>query len=278
MPKSVALCSLVGLGVMTIPILGYAQLPTADSPPPALGAATIMLTASDEQSSGLIQMGTVGQFVAKNASLRTLIATAYGVTSGEISGGPTWIDSDHYDITEVILSKLRTPLDAPTMMLQKILADRFNLTFHREQKEVTVYTLKVAENGPRLAESRGTVSYHAFTGRTLGPHVGIVVYPESILLPGRKATVADLSFVLQRFALDCPVLDKTGLTKEYDFDLKFTPDSSQFRGSFVEMNIDQLASPSLFTAIQEQLGLTLEPTKLPAEALVIDSIERPISN
>jgi uncharacterized protein (TIGR03435 family) len=277
MPKSMALLLVVGFGGMTVPLPGYAQVPNAGGPRPSLEVATIKPTASDGQSSGLIQMQTNGQFAAKNQTLKALIAVAYNLTAGEISGEPTWVDSDHYDIFAEIPSKIRTPFDAPRTVLQKLLADRFKLTFHREQKEITIYTLTVAESGSKLKES-STVSSRAFSGRSLGPQVGIVVYPESILLPGHNATMADLSSVLQRFALDCPVIDKTGLSGKYNFDLRFTPDSSQFQGTFREMNIDNFADPNLFTAIQEQLGLKLEPTKRLTEVIVIDSIERPSAN
>jgi uncharacterized protein (TIGR03435 family) len=267
-PKRVGLLSLAGLGVMTIQTLGYAQVSNADSlrphcPTCPLKTVTIKPTVSDLP--GLIHE-TGGRLIATNQSLKALIAVAYNLTSGEISGGPTWVDSDHYDISAVVS-------DEPRAMLQKILTDKFKMIFHREQKEIIVYALTVAGSGSKLTE-HSTMSSHSFVGRSLVPHIGMVLYPESILLPGRQATMGDLSLVLQRFALDRPVLDKTGLAGKYDFDLKFTPDSDQFSGSFKDMNIDKFAQPGLFIAIQEQLGLKLEPTKLLAEVLVIDSIER----
>jgi uncharacterized protein (TIGR03435 family) len=271
MHKSMALFLVLGLGGMP----GHAQVTNADGPRLSLGVATIKPTA-DRQAGGLIRM-EAGRFTAKNQPLRALIAVAYNLTSGEVSGGPTWVDSDHYDISGVVPGVIRTTPDTSRAILQKFLADRFKLTFHREQKEVTIYALTVAESGSKLKES-STVSSRAFSGQSLGPRVGIVVYPESIVLPGHKATMADLSSMLQRFTLDCPVIDKTGLSGKYNFELRFTPDSSQFSGSFKEMNIDNFADPDLFIAIQEQLGLKLEPTKRLAEVLVIDSIERPSEN
>jgi uncharacterized protein (TIGR03435 family) len=91
--------------------------------------------------------------------------------------------------------------------------------------------------------------------------------------------MAELAWVMQRAALDRPVVDKTGLSGRYDFDLEFTPDESQFGGVFGKLaSTDDSAKPSLFTAIQQQLGLRLEPAKGPIEALVIDHVERPSEN
>ena len=277
MPISKASFLVLGLGAMTIPILGYSQAPSADTLRPPLSRVTITSTPSNGQTGGLIQMQP-GSFTAKNQSLRALIAAAYNLTPKEISDGPLWVYSDHYDISAVIPSETPVTPDTARAMLQRFLADRFKLTFHREQKEITIsYALKVAESGSRLTEG-STVLSLAFVSHSLGPQVGIVVYPESVLLPGRNATMGDFSSMLQRFTLDCPVIDKTGLSGKYNFELRFTPDSSQYNGAFREMNIDNLADPDLFTAIQEQLGLKLEPMKRLAEVLVIDRIERPLAN
>jgi uncharacterized protein (TIGR03435 family) len=237
--------------------------------------ATIKPTPPDWSSARFIRMQSARRFVAKNHALKTLIAAAYNLTPRAISGGPTWVDSDRYDILAESPSGVRPNLDEQMSMLRKLLADRFKLTFHREQKEFSVYALTVAKNGSKLKES--TVSPDASPEGP--PPLVFVVSPQSLHLPGRNATMAELASVFQRAALDRPVIDKTGLSGRYDFDLEFTPDETQFDRAFTNRaNADDAAKPGLFAAMQEQLGLRLEATRGPIEALVIDHVERPSEN
>jgi uncharacterized protein (TIGR03435 family) len=104
-----------------------------------------------------------------------------------------------------------------------------------------------------------------------------VVSPLLVRLPGRNATMADLASVLQRAALDQPVLDQTGLSARYDFDLEFTPDETVFGGS-LGRGADDAAKPGLLAAISQQLGLRLAATRGSVEALVIDRVARPSEN
>ena len=216
-------------------------------------------------------MQTAHRFVARNHALKTLIAAAYNLTPRAISGAPRWVDSDHYDILAETPGEVRPNLDEQMAMLRKLLSDRFNLTFHREQKEFSIYALTVAKNGSKLKE--GTEPPEG------PPPLIFVVSPQSLHLPGRNATMAELASVFQRAALDRPVTDKTGLSGRYDFDLEFTPDETQFGGAFAKRaNTDDSAKPGLFAAMQEQLGLRLEATRGPVEALVVDHVERPSAN
>ena len=222
-------------------------------------------------------MQSARRFVAKNHALKTLIAAAYNLTPRAISGGPTWVDSDHYDI----LAQNRPAKFGPTWMskcrcLRKLIApDRFKLTFHsREPKEFSIYALTVAKNGSKLKET--TFSPDA-SPEGPPPLIFNVTLPV-VRLPGRFATVADLASVLQRGALDRPVVDKTGLSGRFDFDLEFTPDETQFDGAFGRIADDPANRRGLFAAMQEQLGLRLEGTIGPIEALVIDHVERPSAN
>src|SRR5262249_20623244 len=109
------------------------------------------------------------------------------------------------------------------------------------------------------------------------PPLVFVVSPEMVRLPGRNATTAELASVLQRSALEDPVLDKTGLTARYDFDLEFTPDETVFGGGLGK-GTDDCAKPGFFAAIQQQLGLRLEGPRGLVAVLVIDHIERPSEN
>jgi uncharacterized protein (TIGR03435 family) len=153
-------------------------------------------------------------------------------------------------------------------MLKKLLADRFGLKFHYEQREMNVYVLVVAKGGPKLkaADPNGQQN-NGCRG------LGVCFF--------NKEPLAGFSRFMGFVVLDKPVVDKTGLAAEFDFDLKWTPDETQFAsmGIHVPPPVDNPnAPPGLFTAIQEQLGLRLEPQKIPAEVLVIDHVERPSEN
>jgi uncharacterized protein (TIGR03435 family) len=220
-----------------------------------------------------IRMLSTHEFAAKNHALKTLVAAAYNLNPRAISGGPAWVDSDRYDIVAKAPGEVRPTLNQQMSMLQKLLADRFQLTFHREHKELQVYALTVAKGGPKLRES--TLSPDASPEGPL-PLI-FVVSPQIVRLPGRNATMAEFASVMQRAALDNPVLDRTGLSARYDFDLEFTPDETVFGGALAK-GTDDSARPGLFAAIQQQLGLRLEATKGPVEALVIDHVHRPSEN
>ena len=220
-----------------------------------------------------IRMQSANRFAAKNHTLKTLIAAAYNLNPRAISGAPALIDSDHYDILAKTPGEVRPNLDEQMAMLRRLLADRFKLTFHREPKELSIYALTIAKNGPRLKES--TVSPEASPEGP--PPLIFVVSPQLIRLPGRSATMAELASVMQRAALDHPVVDKTGLSKRYDFDLEFAPDETQFGGAFSRPT-DDPTRLDLSAAMQQQLGLRLEATKGLVDVLVVDHAERPSEN
>jgi uncharacterized protein (TIGR03435 family) len=220
-----------------------------------------------------IRMLSTNEFAAKNYEVRRLIAAAYNVSPQAILGGPGWTDSDHYDILARTPGGVRPNLDEQMAMLQRLLADRFRLSFHREAKEMHVYALTVAKGGARLKES--TVAPDAAPEGP--PPLIFVVYPQAVKLPARYATMAEFAAVLQRSALESPVVDRTGLAGRYDFDLEFTPDETVFGGALGNGNSDS-TKPGLIAAMQQQLGLKLEATKGPVEALVIDRVERPSAN
>ncbi len=220
-----------------------------------------------------IRMLSTNEFAAKNHALQTLIAAAYNLSPRAISGGPGWVGSDRYDIVARTPGGIRPNLDEQMFMLRRLLSDRFHLTFHREQRELRAYALTIAKGGPKLKES--TVSPDALPQGP--PALVFVLSPQLVRLPGRNATMAELASVMQRAALDLPVLDKTGLTAKYDFDLQFTPDETVFGGA-AGKGADDSSQPGLFAAIQQQLGLKLEATRGLVEVLVIDHVERPSEN
>jgi len=239
----------------------------------AFEVASIKLTPPDWAAGRFIRMQSANRFIARNHAVRTLIAAAFNLSPRAILGGPDWVDSEHYDITAKTPGELRPNLNEQMAMLRALLADRFKLTFHREPKELSIYALTVAKGGSRLKET--TVSPDATPEGP--PPLIFVVSPQAVRLPGRDASVAELASVLQRAALDHPVLDRTGLSGRYDFDLEFAPDDAVFGGALGK-GPDDAAKPGLFAAIQQELGLRLEATKGSVEVMVIDHVERPSEN
>ena len=237
--------------------------------------ATILQTAPSWTGGRFIRMQSANRLVARNHALKTLIAAAYKLSPKAITGGPAWVDSDRYDILAKTPGDVRPNLEEQMAMLRKLLSERFKLTFHREPKELSIYTLSIAKNGPKLRES--TVSLNSTPAGP--PPLIFIVSPQNVELPGRNESMQELASVMQRSALDRPVIDKTGLLGRYDFDLEWTPDETQFGGALGKpANPNESTVPGLFTAIQQQLGLRLEAKRGLVELLVIDGIGRPKEN
>src|SRR5579864_7968636 len=234
--------------------------------------ATIKPAAIDSQGR-YIRMQSVNRFYAKGCTLNALVAAAYSLTPRAISGGPAWTASDRYDILASTPGDIQPKLDEQMAMLRRLLTDRFQLTFHRESKELPVFAITVAKGGPKLKPSAAPAG--------TPPELINTIYPEEkggvrVVLPARNATLMQFAAMMQRAVVDRAVVDNTGLSGTYDFDLEWTPDESQFGGNLPRTV--ESTKPSLFTAMQEQLGLRLEATRGPVSALVIDRVERPSEN
>ena len=209
------------------------------------------------------------QFTTLNTSVNDLLTFTFGIHIRQIVGGPSWFESEKYDLLATPDVEGQPNHDQVRGMMQKLLADRFQLKFHREKKELSVYAIVVAKSGPKLTKSESDSQLPGLFFRGLGN------------LPARNATMGDFAGLLQSAVLDKPVVDQTGLAGRYDFTLKWTPDEFQFAGLGIKppAPTDSAdAPPDLFTAMQQQLGLKLESTKAPAEVLVIDHIEKPSEN
>lgn len=250
---------------------GHAQAPlppaSASTAPAEFEAATIKPV--KEPDPNRMNDRTDGRrYSTRNTSLRDLLMMAYGLDSRQITGGPAWLTSDEYDI-DAVASDEGTMANHREEMLQKLLADRFQLTFHHEQREMPVYALTIAKGGSKLKASDPNVPANGASCQ----HLGVCTFQGEPL----DHFARWMGFVI----LDKPVSDKTGLTGTFDFTLNWTPDESQFAGMSIRVPppVDNPnAPPELFTAIQEQLGLKLEPQKIPSEVLVIDHVERPSEN
>jgi uncharacterized protein (TIGR03435 family) len=262
----IILIGILAMGASVAP----AQSPEAkEGRAPAFEVATIKPTAPDAKAGRYITMQGTNRFVVKYYTLKLMIAAAYNLSPKVISGGPAWIDSDHFDILALTPGETRPAQPEQMAMLRTLLAERFKLTFHREEKEFSIYALEVAKGGPKLKESSAPASDP--------PQLISTVYPQRMHLPAKNATMSDFASLLQRALLDRPVVDKTGLAGRYDFDLDWAPDETQFGGEVPAATADAQAPP-FFTAIEQQLGLHIEAARGMVQALVVDSAERPTGN
>jgi bla regulator protein blaR1 len=246
----------------------------------------------------------------KNTQLRLLIQWAYGLlgrVDDMVSGGPKWLDSDRYDVTAKMDSSVADQLKklrpderelAQQQMVQALLADRLKLVFHRETKVFPVYALTIAKGGSKLHQAKSGDTYDKATfpyadkfadsdakagqmfrvgGRDPDGHMTMTEYGFGISMPALARQLY--------FEAGLIVQDKTGLTGKYDFTLKYamipmsgTPSTGAPDGQAVPIPSDPSVVPSIFGAIQQQLGLKLELTKGPLSIVVIDHVERPSGN
>jgi len=204
-----------------------------------------------------------------------------------IKGGPAWIHSDMYQINARAQgSPSREMMQGP--MLQALLEDRFKLSIHREVKEGPVYELTVARGGPKFKRSpEGGCVQMPLTVPVPTPPPGqryckVIINLLKPAVDAEGSTVVEFSKLLN-IVLDRPVVDKTGLTGRFDIHLEFARDEATpgMRGPGPDepaAPVSDRTGPTIFTAIQEQLGLKLEPRRGPNEFLVIDHVERPSEN
>ena len=287
----------LGIAIVAIPILS--QAPAGGRP--SFDVASIKV--HPPPLTRIIVTMPPGRFVAEGFSLKMLVGRAYGVPDLRVLGGPNWAASERYDIeakAEGTIAQGQLPL-----MLQSLLEGRFQLKAHKETRELPVYDLVVARGGskmklsedqtppapvpPPTAGDRGAGARGAAPGPggRGGPFPGGPL-PRGAFFGGRgslQATAAQLSTLVNFLTnqLGRPVYDKTGLTGLFDIKLDWTPGAEQATLPFGP-NPDappppaDASGPSLFTALQEQLGLRLESTKGPVDVIVIDSAQKPTEN
>ena len=246
-------------------------------PRPAFEVSTIKPNHSDDHRM-MIRPAPGGRFNASNVTLKLLMTVAYRIQDDQISGGPGWIDSDRFDI--VAKAEGNATSDQVLLMLQTLLEDRFKLKLRRETKDLPMYALVVARNGPTLKASDGDCPAGAQPPKPPAVPCGAFMMSRN-QLSGQKVPLGQLTAALSRI-LARQVVDKTGLTGRYDLKLEWTPDETQARLGPGDPGPGQpppeSSGPSIFTAIQEQLGLRLESQKGPVEMFVIDHAEKPDDN
>jgi uncharacterized protein (TIGR03435 family) len=205
-----------------------------------------------------------------NTNMNDLITVAYGLHVKQIVGAPAWFSVDKFDIDGVPDVDGRPNSKQLKLLIQSALTDRFKLTFHHDQKELSVYALTIGKGGPKLTE---TIHRPNDPSNFLFRKLGALMVTNS--------TMKDFCDGMESAVTDKPVVDHTGLTARYDFTLNWTPDESQFEamgGYKPPTTEDPNAPPALSTAMQEQLGLKFEATKAAADVFVIDHVEKPSAN
>jgi uncharacterized protein (TIGR03435 family) len=246
------------------------KLPPMDAnASPSFEVATIKPSKPDDQRKAFIVRGR--EFQTINVSLYEMISFAYGVHAKQVIGAPDWAATAKFDI-DAKPDGEGAPSDKQWKgMLQKLIVERYKLTFHRAKKELSVYVLAVAKSGPKMTKSAGDPNGLPglfFRGRLGDLHVN-------------NANMGDFVGLLQNAVLDRPVVDQTGLAGRWDFNLNWTPDDSQFSGMGAKIPPPADGAnqpPALYTAIQEQIGLKLDAAKAPADVMIIDHVEKPSEN
>ena len=261
------------------------QLLHADPPLPSFDVATIRPSKSDS----LRTVRSPSELHMLDVTARYLIEQAYDIpwTNGSkdrIRGGPSWIDSDHFDLDakiapEAVASLEQMPEEQRrrqmNLRLQTLLADRLKLKVHFETRQEPVFAIMTAKTGPKLTPASTAEGQQ-------NPGISVRYNGQAAQMTAKGATLGDLAKWLTGYSEmgGQTVVDQTGLTQRYDFVLNWTRERALTSG---EQNAESETSatavgPSLFTALQEQLGLKLVNIRGPVEIVVIDSIERPTEN
>jgi uncharacterized protein (TIGR03435 family) len=275
-------------GLLAVAVYGLAQ--SAD--PPRFAVATIKRNPSTEALSMAVPMGVGyrpgGRLVAGNAPVAMLIQRAYSVQGFQVVGGPSWVNTDGYDIEAK--PEVSTDQKRMWLMLQTLLADRFKLAMHRATKDLPVYDLQTVKGGPKLPAPDGGNCSEVMTGPPPGPGQPRPAPPcgPGLVKSGTGLTMEGISVSMPAFVkqlsliLGKEVIDKTGFTGRFALHLEFAMDDALAgipnpvgpSGQPADIN----DRPSIRTALQEQLGLKLQASTGPVDVFVIDHVERPSEN
>ena len=274
----------------------------AQAPAPVDESVTFEVASVKPNKTGdprvMLGMQPGGRMTATNVPLRLLIRNAYQLQDSQLVGGPSWVANDRFDIVAKAEGNLPPQMPGSLgpmqYMMRNLLKERFKLVMHKETRELPVFSLVLARNdgrlGPQLKKSDvDCAALAAARGRAGAPPPMPPAPGERLQcgmrigggqLSGGGFPVAELARTLSQLT-GRMVIDRTGLTGPYDIDLSWTPDPNQFGGplgppppGFTPPPIDP-NGPSIFTALQEQLGLKLDSDKGPMEVMVIDSVEPP---
>ena len=200
--------------------------------------------------------------VVERHSVETLLLFGFGVHKTQVMSAPDWVRSERWDARGYADVPGQPSIPQFQTMIRKLLVERFGLVQHTEKRDLPVYALTVAKSGPKIEKSAADPN-------------GLPLENDRDNGGQRTMQIGNMTMrefcLVMTFYMDKPVVDQTGLTGKYDFLLKYTFDESKAPA-------DGSAPPTIFTAIQEQLGLKLEPTKTATDVMVIDKVERPGEN
>ncbi|MBV8731821.1 MAG: TIGR03435 family protein [Acidobacteriia bacterium] len=287
-----------GLIVLAVPVtLGTLNAPALQAQSSTTAQAkfeVVSVRVDKNSSSGPAVRMTPGRLNAENLTVRGLISIAYKVRRSQISGGPGWINTEKYSIDAK--TDGNNGADLMLLMLQSVLDERFHFRFHHETKEGALYELTIGKGGSKMGEAtcvpfdpnnlpkQATLSDQerrrqcGGISRRAGELDGDGMSLEDATGPAFQSLAGQLSLILER-----PVINRTGLTGRFDIHLRWNPEQETTSlqndpGNLTQPLAVDSSGPSLFTALQEQLGLKLTPSKGPVDFLVIDQIERPSDN
>ncbi|HEY4380032.1 MAG TPA: TIGR03435 family protein [Acidobacteriaceae bacterium] len=225
---------------------------------PSFAVATIKPHDPSSNRQGFNAVGD--RYTVRNQSIVTLMMFAYSIDPHQVVDAPEWARTARFDIEGTTDTPGEPSQRQQQEMLQKLLTDRFKLKFHREPRELPVYAIQIAKGGPKLPSPANPDADPDQDASGHGTEVTVTI---------TTASMADFILGMQ-FFFDRPIVDRTGLTGRYDFKLRYTHDEARAT--------DPNAPPGLFTAIQEQLGLKLEPVKAPIDVFAIEHVEQPSEN
>jgi uncharacterized protein (TIGR03435 family) len=232
--------------------------PMAADAHPSFAVATIKPHDPNSNRQGFIAVGD--RYTVRNQTIVSLMMFAYSIHGRQVVNAPAWAGKDRFDIEGTIDTPGQPSEHQQQEMLQKLLADRFGLRFHREVREMPVYAIEIAKGGPRLQPPAHPDAEPDQDASSHGTEVTVTI---------TNGNMADFILGMQ-FFFDRPLLDQTGIAGRHDFTLRYTYD--------VVHVTDPNAPPGLFTAIKEQLGLRLDAVKAPIGVFAIDHVEPPSAN
>jgi uncharacterized protein (TIGR03435 family) len=254
------------------------EIPAPPAPPklmaadadPSFDVATIKPDPSGDSTIRGLTMNR-RNFRIRNGSLGDLVSFAYNVQVKQIVNGPTWLENDRYDLDAVPDKEGAPSPDQLRTMVRKLLADRFQLKVHTEKRDMPAFVLTVAKGGQKIAATQIN-----------GPLPGFGMSPGKggLMLRVINAKMDEFTSFLQMVVLDRPVVNQTGLSGRYDFNVTFTPDDSEFNGHppKVPQGDGSDSAANLFDAMQAQAGLKLSGEKTAVDVVAIDHVEKPSAN
>ena len=252
---------LLSLCFLVCGLLSAQQAPEA---PKTFAVATIKPSAPDAVAVTQIRGN---RFATEGTTFVDVFKYAYSVHPDQLVGGPEWLRTEKFDILADPETEKRPSSDQMKTLVQQLLVERFHVVMHHEQKILPVYALVKTAETPKLTKS------------TADPNgIPVVGYSPGGTLQVGNATMANFATFLQRFVLDRPAVDQTGIAGHFDLVLRWTPDNFRANGKPGDSQEDASAPPNLFTAIKEQLALKLLPEKASTDVFVIDRAERPSEN